>query len=142
MGEYRKLNMISGIVYAAWFIFNVLYFWVFAGPTGLLDCLIWQYLILFILVPAIITALHVAVKGANKQTALLPVAFAMLNQLNFFVTWNLLWVTQNGYGRLFAEFGTAIIMTLVSSAVGFAIGVVVRGVRRAAKREKIATELN
>ena len=69
MGEHRKLNMISGIVYAAWFIFNVLYFWVFAGPTGLLDCLIWQYLILFILVPAILTALHVAVKGANKQTA-------------------------------------------------------------------------
>ena len=142
MGEYRKLNMISGIVYAAWFIFNVLYFWVFAGPTGLLDCLIWQYLILFILVPAILTALHVAIRGANKQTALLPVAFAMLNQLNFFVTWNLLWVTQNGYERLFAEFGTAIIMTLVSSAVGFAIGVVVRGVRRTAKREKIATELN
>lgn len=142
MGEYRKLNMISGIVYAAWFIFNVLYFWVFAGPTGLLDCLIWQYLILFILVPAIITALHVAIKGANKQTALLPVAFAMLNQLNFFVTWNLLWATHNGYGRLFAEFGAAIIMTLVSSAVGFAIGVVVRGVRRAVKREKIATKLN
>lgn len=142
MGEYRKLNMISGIVYAAWFVFNVLYFWVLAGPTGLLDCLIWQYLILFILVPAILTALHVAVKGANKQTALLPVAFAILNQLNFFVTWNLLWVTQNGYGRLFAEFGTAIIMTLVSSAVGFAIGVVVRGVRRTTKRKESATELN
>ena len=142
MGEYRKLNMISGIVYAAWFIFNVLYFWVFAGPTGLLDCLIWQYLILFILVPAILTALHVAIKGANKLTALLPVAFAILNQLNFFVTWNLLWVTQNGYGRLFAEFGTAIIMTLVSSSVGFVIGIAIRGVRCATKRKESATELN
>ena len=140
MREHKKLNIISGAFYAVWFAFNVLYFWVLAGPTGLLDCLVWQYLIMFILVPAILTALHVAVKGANKQTVLLPLVLAALNQLNFFVTWNLLWVSQDRYEMLFSEFGTAILMTLIASLVGFAIGLAIRGIRVMLKKRNAPAE--
>ncbi len=131
MKHYEKLNLISVIIYAVVFGWNLLYFWVLAGPTGLLDMAIWQFFVLCALIPAIFTAIHVALKGIIKETILAPIIFSLLNQLNFYLTWNLLWF-MNGFEleALYREPATGFLISIISSIEGFAVGAAIYGIRR------------
>ena len=131
MRSYEKLNLTSVIIYAVVFAWNLLYFWVLAGPTGLLDMAIWQFFVLCGLIPCIFTAIHVAIKGINKETILAPIIFSLLNQLNFYLTWNLLWFTNSfEFEALYQEPVTGFLISIISSVEGFAIGAVIYGIRR------------
>jgi hypothetical protein len=131
MKHYEKLNLVSLIIYAVVFAWNLLYFWVLAGPTGLLDMAIWQFFVLCMLIPAIFTLIHVALKGINKETILVPIIFSLLNQLNFYLTWNLLWFTNSfEFEALYQEPVTGFLISIASSIEGFVIGAVIYGIRR------------
>ncbi len=137
MMKHKKLNLISLIVYLICFVWSLLYFWVFAGPTGLMSMIVWQYLNLFILCPAILTFIHVLVKGSQKETLLMPVIFSILSQINFTSTWNLMYVLQGrGLSMLFEGFGNAIIMTLLPSFVALGIASVIWCVIKLIKSKK------
>lgn len=126
MMKHKKLNLISLIVYLICFVWSLLYFWVFAGPTGLMSMIVWQYLNLFILCPVILTFIHVLVKGVQKETLLMPVIFSILSQVNYTSTWNLMYVLQGrGFSMLFEGFGNAFIMTLLASFVALGISYLV-----------------
>ena len=45
MKHYEKLNLVSVIIYAVVFAWNLLYFWVLAGPTGLMDTTFLEFII-------------------------------------------------------------------------------------------------
>ena len=131
MKDYHKLNLISVVTYAICFAWNLLYFWVLSGPTGLLDMAIWQFFVLCALIPVVLTATHVALKGINKETILVPIIFSLLNQLNFYLTWNLLWFTNSfEFEALYQEPVTGFLISISSSIEGFAIGAVIYGIRR------------
>jgi len=137
MKHYEKINLISVIIYAVVFGWNLLYFWVLAGPTGLLDMAIWQFFLLCALIPVVLTATHVALKGINKETILAPIIFSLLNQLNFYLTWNLLWFTNSfEFEALYREPVTGFLISIASSIEGFAIGAVIYGIRRWISRKK------
>lgn len=137
MMKHKKLNVVSLIVYIICFAWSLLYFWVLAGPTGLMSMLVWQYLNLFILCPAILTFIHVLVKGAQKETLLMPVIFSILSQINYTSTWNLMYVLQGrGFSMLFEGFGNAIIMTLLPSFVALGIACVIWCVIKLIKSKK------
>ena len=139
MKKHKKLNVVSLIVYLICFVWSLLYFWVFAGPTGLMSMLVWQYLNLFILCPAILTLIHVLIKGVKKETLLMPVIFSILNQVNYTLTWSLMYVLQDrGLVMLFENFGYAIIMTLIPSLIALGIGFIVTWVIKLAKNKKAA----
>ncbi len=137
MMKHKKLNVVSLIVYIICFAWSLLYFWVLAGPTGLMSMLVWQYLNLFILCPAILTFIHVLVKGTQKETLLMPVIFSILSQVNYTSTWNLMYVLQGrGLSMLFEGFGNAIIMTLLPSFVALGIACVILCVIKLIKSKK------
>lgn len=131
MKHYEKLNLISVIIYVVVFAWNLLYFWVLAGPTGLLDMAIWQFFVLCTLIPVVFTAIHVAIKGINKETILAPIIFSLLNQLNFYLTWNLLWFANSfEFETLYQEPVTGFLISMIASVEGFAIGAAIYGIRR------------
>ena len=137
MKEHKKLNIISLIVYAICFAWSLMFFWVLAGPTGLLNMLIWQYLLLFIIMPIVLVSLHTAIKGINKEVLLISVILSALNQLNYSLTWNLLWVTQDrGIENLFEGFGLIFLVCLIPCAIGFAIGGIILLIRKFIERNK------
>lgn len=140
MKTHKKLNIVSLIVYFLCFSWSLLYFWVFAGPTGLMSMIVWQYLNLFILCPAILTLIHVIVKGVKKETLLIPVVFSILSQINYTSTWSLMYVIQGrGFLKLFDDFGYAIIMTLLSSFIALGLGFVAWWVIKLVKDKKDTT---
>lgn len=135
--KHKKLNVVSLIVYIICFAWSLLYFWVLAGPTGLMSMIVWQYLNLFILCPVILTFIHVLVKGTQKETLLMPVIFSILSQINYTSTWNLMYVLQGrGLSMLFEGFGNAIIMTLLPSFVALGIAYVIWCVIKLIKSKK------
>ena len=137
MKTHKKLNIVSLIVYAVCFSWNLLYFWILAGPTGLLSMLVWQYILLFVIVPGAIQLIHIAIKGFNKETLLLPFFFWILNSLNFFLTWNLLWTsTQNDTSYLWSELGACGHLTLPACIVGIAIGAIILVIKNAINKRK------
>ena len=131
MKHYEKLNLVSVIIYAVVFAWNLLYFWVLSGPTGLMDMMIWQFFLLCALIPSVFTTIHVAIKGVNKETILAPIIFSLLNQLNFYLTWNLLWFTNDfKLESLYQEPVTALGISIIASVEGFALGVAIYFIRR------------
>ena len=137
MKKHKKLNIISLIVYAICFAWSLLFFWVLAGPTGLLNMLIWQYLLLFAIVPIALVSIHIAIKGINKETLIIPVVLSAFNQLNYSLTWNLLWFSQDrGTEMLFEGFGNAFLICLIPCAIGFLIGGIILLIRKFIKRNK------
>lgn len=137
MKTHKKLNIVSFILYCLGFIWSLLYFWLFAGPTGLLSMIVWQYLLLFILHPAILTAIHIAVKGLTKETLLLPLTFTLLNVINYVLTWNVMWFSQGrGIIKHIDSIGTAIFLTLPSVLIGFALGMAIWFAKRWIQNKK------
>ena len=67
----------------------------------------------------------------------LSVILSALNQLNYSLTWNLLWVTQDrGIENLFEGFGLIFLVCLIPCAIGFAIGGIILLIRKFIERNK------
>ena len=137
MKQHKILNTTSIVIYAICFIWSLLYFWVFAGPTGLLSMIVWQYLNLFILCPLILTAIHVAVKRLQKETCIIMLSFVILNVLNYILTWNMLWFSQGrGLIKHLDDVATAFLLTLPAILVGLVIGIAIWGIKKQIKSKK------
>ncbi len=141
MKKLQKSDKISIFAYALLFVWSLLYFWVLAGPTGLLDMLVWQYILLFVLCPSIILIVHTAKNGMGIKSFALILVFWFLNSLNFWLTWNILWfVNSKDPGSLLGEIGTVGHLTIPASLVGILMGIIIRAIVKRFKKAKAEQE--
>ena len=141
MKQHKKLDTILLIIYFVCFAWSLLYFWVLAGPTGLMDMLIWQYILLFVLCPSIMLILQVVIKGISVKTFILIIAFWFFNSINFWLTWNISWFIHGGeVSSLLSEIGFSGHLTIPASLVGILVGVIIRAIVKGLKKAKAEQE--
>ena len=89
MGEFKKINLVTAIIYTVCLIVAIVMYWFEDDPLGWI--LIIEFFTLGILIPAILGAVNAVKKGAKGTVFLLPLFFGLGSIACSYFTQNLTW---------------------------------------------------
>lgn len=128
MGEHRKLNLVTAIIYTVSLLVAVVLYWFEDDPLGWI--LIIEFFTLGILIPAILGAVNAVKKGAKGTVFLLPLFFGLGSIACSYFTQNLTWFKNapDSFEHLvnvqWGKFVLGFLGGLIGTLVGLAIFVI------------------
>ena len=143
MGEYKKLNKITWIVYTLALLLCLVCFWFFLGDEGGLGyALVFEWGIFGIIVPFVLTLVNSIIIGVSlTRTLVLPIIFGVGSIVCSFLTYNILWYVQGrGISYLLYIQWDRFIFGFVSSLAGLLVGIVIFGVKRLIEKNRISVQ--
>ena len=125
MGEFKKINLVTAIIYTVCLIVAIVMYWFEDDPLGWI--LIIEFFTLGILIPAILGAVNAVKKGAKGTVFLLPLFFGLGSIACSYFTQNLTWfknapdaiehLVNVQWGKFVLGFLGGLIGTLVGLAI-------------------------
>ncbi|MBQ7873347.1 MAG: hypothetical protein IJ360_05185 [Clostridia bacterium] len=125
MGEFKKINLVTAIIYTVCLIVAIVMYWFEDDPLGWI--LIIEFFALGVLIPAILSAINASKKGAKPSVLLLPALFGLGSIACSYFTQNLTWfknapdafehLVNVQWGKFVLGFLGGLIGTLVGLAI-------------------------
>ena len=130
MGEFKKINLVTAIIYTVCLIVAIVMYWFEDDPLGWI--LIIEFFTLGILIPAILGAVNAVKKGANGTVFLLPLFFGLGSIACSYFTQNLTWFKNapDAFEHLVNVQWGKFVLGFLGGLIGTLVGLAIFGIKK------------
>ena len=130
MGEFKKINLVTAIIYTVCLIVAIVMYWFEDDPLGWI--LIIEFFALGILIPAILGAVNAVKKGAKGTVFLLPLFFGLGSIACSYFTQNLTWFKNapDAFEHLVNVQWGKFVLGFLGGLIGTLVGLAIFGIKK------------